>query len=282
MPKRLTDDQVAAYWRDGFVAPVTVMTPDRARAFRDRMEAAERAHGPLHYVIKPHLLLTAAEELARWAPLLDAVEDILGPDLMAWDAAFIVKEPGSRKFVSWHQDLTYWGLDAVDAVASVWLALSPATVESGAMKMIPGSHRGALAHRATASADNILSRGQTVDVAAAEASRAIDIVLEPGQMSLHHGLVLHASAGNRSADRRIGFNMNVIAPSVRQTRVADDTAALLRGTDRFGHYRHEPRPAADFDPACRAFQADIALRRGQSVNADPTGRLVNSASRAIS
>ncbi|MGH6719513.1 MAG: phytanoyl-CoA dioxygenase family protein [Alphaproteobacteria bacterium] len=280
MPRRLTEAQVAAFGHDGFVAPITVMTAAEARGFRDRLEAVERERGPMHYVVKPHLVMTAADELAHWPPLLDAVEDLLGPDIMVWDAAFIIKEPGAGAFVSWHQDLTYWGLDSVDRVVSVWLALSAATAANGTMRMIPGSHRGRRDHRATADPNNILSRGQTVAVGHQDESRAVDIVLEPGQMSLHHGLVLHASGANRTADRRIGFNMNLIAPSVRQAEVADDTAMLVRGRDRFGHFRAEPRPAIDFDPAGCAFQADIARRRGTSVNADPAGRLVNPASRA--
>jgi hypothetical protein len=275
MPRLLTDAQVAAYWRDGFVAPITVMTPGEARGFRARMEAAERHHGPVHYVIKPHLMMTAADALAHWPPLLDAVEDIIGPDILAWDSTFIIKEPGTAKFVSWHQDLTYWGLDAEDQVVSVWLALSPATADSGTMSMIPGSHKRLATHHATDNALNILSRGQTVDVSAEDEARAVAIVLEPGQMSLHHGLVLHASGSNHSTDRRIGFNMNLIAPSVRQTQVNDDTALPRRGTDRFGHYRHEPRPTANFDTEGCAFQADIARRRGKSIVPDPTGRLVN-------
>ena len=275
MPTRLNADQVARYWRDGFVAPITVMTEDQASALRARVEALERTYGPLHYKIKPTLFVAAADEIAHWPALLDAVEDILGPDILAWDSAFIVKEPGTSKFVSWHQDLTYWGLDKVDEVVSVWLALSPATVESGTMSMIPGSHRTHAVHRPTADADNILSRGQTVDVAPEDVARAVPIVLRPGQMSLHHGLVLHASGSNTSADRRIGFNMNLITPAVRQTQVTDDTALLLRGADPCGHFRHEPRPTGDFSTEGCAFQAAVARARGASVNADPAGRLVN-------
>jgi hypothetical protein len=279
LPKRLSADQVARYRRDGFVAPITVMTEDQAAALRARIEALERTYGPLHYKVKPTLFVTAADEIAHCPALLDAVEDILGPDILAWDSAFIIKEPGTSTFVSWHQDLTYWGLDKVDDVVSVWLALSPATVESGTMSMIPGSHRTHAAHRPTTNADNILSRGQTVDVAPEDAARAVPIVLRPGQMSLHHGLVLHASGGNHSADRRIGFNMNLITPAVRQTQVADDSALLLRGTDRNGHFRHEPRPASDFSADGCAYQAAVARARGASVNADPGGRLVNQVSR---
>ena len=272
----LSDIEVAGYRRDGFLSPVTVMSPDVAVEYRRRLEAAEAAYGPMHYLVKPHLLLTMADELAHHPVLLDTLESLLGPDLLLWDSAFIVKEPGSNKKVSWHQDLTYWGLDS-DEVVSVWLALSPANAESGAMCMVPGSHRqGRMAHREMPDDSNVLSRGQAL-VEDVDERTAIQTVLAPGQMSLHHGWVFHASKPNTSNDRRIGFNMNVITPRVRQLIVEDDSAMLLRGHDAFGHFRPEPRPSADFSAEGVAFQADIARRRGKSVNLDPGGRLLSRA-----
>jgi len=150
-------------------------------------------------------------ELVRHAAIVDAVESLVGPDILLWDSSFIVKESGDGKRVSWHQDLTYWGLEPTEGVVSIWLALAPATVESGAMKMIPGSHRGPIRrHRDTFAADNILTRGQEI-AEEIDASRAVDVVLSPGEMSLHHGRVFHGSQPNRSADRRIGFNAQYIA-----------------------------------------------------------------------
>jgi len=275
MGKRLSDNEIEAYWRDGFVSPIDVMSEAEACAMRRRVEEIETRFGAVHYMVKPYLVMTAADEIAHNPILLDAVEDIIGPDIMLWDAALIIKEPGDNKHVTWHQDLTYWGLDSVDGVVSVWLALSPATVESGTMKMLPGSHKlGQLAHHATDDDSNVLSRGQTVE-AEIDEGRAVDNVLRPGQMSLHHGLVFHASMPNVSGDRRIGFNMNLIDPKVRQLKVENDSAMLLRGEDRYGHFRPEPRPANDFTPEAVAFQGEVSLARGKEVNYDPKGRLVN-------
>jgi ectoine hydroxylase-related dioxygenase (phytanoyl-CoA dioxygenase family) len=180
---------------------------------------------------------------------------------LLWDSTFIIKEAGDDKFVSWHQDLTYWGLDR-DDVVSIWLALSPATVESGCMRMMPGSHRGGrVEHKQTIDTANLLSRGQTI-AAELDEAKAVDAPLQPGQMSLHHGWTFHASHPNRSNDRRIGLNMNLTAPSVRQTRFAGDSAMLLRGQDRYRHFIAEKRPTADFEPAAKAFQIEINVRRG--------------------
>jgi non-haem Fe2+, alpha-ketoglutarate-dependent halogenase len=277
MATHLSAAQREQYLRDGFIHPLTVMSAAEAAAFRARVEVAESRFGKLHYVVKPHLVLQVADELAHWPPLLDAMTDILGPDLLLWDAVFIVKEPTAKAFVSWHQDMTYWGLesDDPDDVASVWLALSPATIASGCMRMAPGSHRrGHLPHRETRDPANVLSRGQTVDVDE-NGETFVHTELQPGQMSIHHGWTLHASGPNRSADRRIGFNMNFARPRVRQVKHRRDSAMLMRGRDSFGHFQLEPRPTGDFAPDACALQAEIARMRGEEMPPEMARSLIN-------
>ena len=267
MGKLLTDGELERYHRDGFLSPITVMSAEEALTCRQELEAAEAQFGPMHYVTKPNLLLLLADRLVHLPAILDAVEDIIGSDILLWDSTFIIKEPEGRKFVSWHQDLTYWGLEP-DDVVSAWLALSPATAECGCMRMIPGSHkRGRVDHRTTHAHNNILSRGQTIDVPIDETS-AVDAALMPGQMSLHHGWTFHASHPNQSGDRRIGLNMNLVAPNVRQTKFEGDSAMLLRGEDRFGHFSLEPRPCRNFEESAKALQLSINARRGL----DPAGK----------
>mgnify|MGYP006277919407 FL=1 len=264
MDPRLSPDAVARYHADGFLAPIDVFTEAEAAALRADLEALEAAHGPVHYKAKPHLVMRVADRLAHAPGVLDAVAAVLGEDLLIWDSGFIIKEPGTESFVSWHQDLTYWGLDDEDGVVTAWVALSPADEMTGCMRMIPGSHRAGVApHAETEDAANVLSRGQTAlaDEAAAQACP-----LRPGQMSLHHGWTLHASAPNRGADRRIGLAINFLRPSVRQTALSEDFATLARGADRFGHFRPEPRPAADFAPEAVALQSAIAAARASEIN----------------
>jgi len=260
METSLNDGNVSTYSRDGFLFPVRAIAEAEALSLRRRMEDVEARQGRLHYAPKPHLVLPFVAELVRDPAILDAVGSIIGPDILLWDSAFIVKEPGDGKRVSWHQDLTYWGIEPAEGVVSIWLALAPATVESGAMKMIPGSHRGPmLRHRDTFAADNILTRGQEID--GIDAASAIDVLLRPGEMSLHHGRVVHGSQPNRSGDRRIGFNAQYIAPTVRQTVGSWDSATLVRGHDPHGHFIPEPRPAAEYDAAAVAFQEEMARKR---------------------
>ena len=243
MPKLLTADQVSAYRRDGFHFPVRVLSAAEARAYRDRLEAQERAlGGPLtgNMRHKLHLLFTWANELARHPAILDAVEDVIGPDILCWSTTFFTKEAHSPSFVSWHQDATYWGL-STDDVITAWVAFADAPVESGAMKFWPGSHlKKQLEHRDTFAKDNLLTRGQeiAVDVPAGE---GVDVPLKAGEMSLHHVLLVHGSGPNTTDDRRIGYAIRYIPPHVRQLKVRD-SAMLVRGQDRHGNFDPEPAP----------------------------------------
>ena len=238
------------YRRDGYVTVVPVLTPDEARRHRRALEEAERAQGGLHYKAKLHTVMTSPLAMATHARVLDVVEALIGPDILLYDVTYIIKEPHTASHVSWHQDLTYWGLSD-DAQVSMWLALSPATELSGCMRMIPGSHaHGMVAHETTADATNVLLQGQTVrDV---DESRAVICPLAPGEASFHHGWTLHASMPNRSDDRRIGLNVQYIAPHVRQTKHDRDSAMLVRGEDRYGHYRKDTPATGEFDAAAVA------------------------------
>lgn len=222
------------YQRDGFVSGIHLFSLEDAARYRAIMEGVEAEHGALHYKSKMHTLLDFAAGIATSDAVLDTVEAILGPDILLYDVTFIVKEPGTTSHVSWHQDLTYWGLSN-DEQVSMWLALSPATEISGCMRMIPGSHKkGRMQHDDIRDADNVLHRGQTVH--GVDEAKAVLCPLQPGEASFHHGWTLHASMPNRSADRRIGLNVQYINPSARQTIAPNATASLVRGIDRFGYY----------------------------------------------
>jgi ectoine hydroxylase-related dioxygenase (phytanoyl-CoA dioxygenase family) len=262
MPKVMSEAEVAAFRRDGFHFPVRVMPADEARRYRDRLEAHERrTDAPLqsNRRHKVHLLFTWADELIRHPRILDAVEDLIGPDILCWTSTFFIKEASTPAFVSWHQDSTYWGLDP-DDVVTAWLALSDAPVESGAMKFIPGSHRGAqLPHADTFHEHNLLSRGQEIAVKVDE-EKAVLVPLKAGEISLHHVKLAHGSARNATSDRRIGFAIRYIPPHVRQLKVRD-SAMLVRGVDRGGHYDAERAPAADLDAAALAAHQDAVGRQ---------------------
>ncbi|MEL7430190.1 MAG: phytanoyl-CoA dioxygenase family protein, partial [Pseudomonadota bacterium] len=187
--------------------------------------------------------------------VLDVVEQMIGPDILLFNATYIIKEPHSPSHVSWHQDLTYWGLSHDDQV-TLWLALSPATAESGCMRMIPGSHKlGKQEHHVNKDDTNVLLQGQTIN--GIDESKAVMCPLAPGEASFHHGWTMHASMPNVSNDRRIGLNVQYIAPHVRQTKHDMDTAILVRGSDRYNHFGIDIPAVSDLDPVAIKRQAEL-------------------------
>ena len=260
MPKLLSDAAIEHYRTDGYYFPLPVFDTERAAACRSKLEAFEASRGePLQGPLrsKCHLLFQWVDEVMRAERILDAVEDLIGPDILCWNTLIWTKEARSESFVSWHQDLNYWGLDT-DELVTVWLAISRADLESGCMSVLPGSHKGQLMpHRDEYQPDNMLTRGQEIAVAVDE-SKTVAMPLAPGEASLHNGRLAHASAPNRSPDRRIGLSLHYIPTRTRQVIGDWDSAALVRGEDRYGHFTHTPRPTMDFDPAAVEFHEKAA------------------------
>ena len=254
----LASSAVERYQRDGFYFPIPVLTSGEAAALRRWLEAIEAEHGGRltgEIRHKPHLLFTWLADLVRHPAILDAVEDVLGPNLLVWSTSFFIKEARDPAYVSWHQDATYWGLSAPD-VMTAWVAFTEATVENGAMRMVPGSHAEQLAHRDTFAPHNLLSRGQEIAVEVDNA-RGVEVLLRPGEMSLHHVRMVHGSPANRSADRRIGFAIRYVPTYVKQIAGERDSALLVRGVDEYHHFDPEYAPAYDLAPEARAHHAAV-------------------------
>lgn len=255
---RLSSEAITFYQEHGYYSPVRVMSAEQAAGLRALLETHEAEHGRLRGPLrhKSHLLFTWLDQLIRTPAILDAVESLIGPNILAWGSSFFVKEQQDSSYVSWHQDSTYWGLQPPDIVTA-WVALSESTVENGAMRVIPDTHKlDQIGHRDTFAEGNLLSRGQEVEVEV-DASRAATLVLQPGEMSLHHVRLIHGSDPNPSNKRRIGFAIRYLPTYVRQVVGTHDSATLVRGVDAFKHFRPEQRPDADFSSAARAFHAQI-------------------------
>lgn len=274
MPKCLSQPQVDSYNEHGFVHPITALSGEEAADYRRRFEDYERQHdGGKVYSnsSKVHLLETWAAELASHPTILDAAEDVLGPDLMVWATNIFAKEPHNPAYVSWHQDSTYWGLSKPDVV-TVWIALSPATQESGCMRIISGTHKwDQIAHEDTLAPGNLLTRGQDIAVDVDE-SKAVYMPLEPGQFSLHHIRSVHASSPNMSDDRRIGIAFRYIAPHVKQVVADGDGAWLVRGQDNYGHFVLESPPQSDMDEAAMEEYSRIMKLRQRVLFKGVTGK----------
>lgn len=253
------------YEEQGYLCPIRVLSPEEAALHRGALESleADYAGADLSRTIDQYLRVNAhlATDLpltvARDSRILDAVESILGPDIALWSSEYFVKEAGVEKVVTWHQDLRYWGMEGSDHEVTAWLAVSPANEQTGCMRFLPGSHRqGLVPHTDTFAENNLLSRGQEVAVEVDEAE-AIHAELQPGEMSLHHGRLFHASGPNLSGDRRIGLVMRFIRPDTPIDGKRRDYALLLRGADRIRNRINIAPPPGDFTPARLALYEEV-------------------------
>ncbi|MBT7256833.1 MAG: phytanoyl-CoA dioxygenase family protein [Planctomycetaceae bacterium] len=251
-------DLKQTYLKDGFISGVKMLEVAEATRHRKAMEITESKFGPLHYKSKVHTILRSPLQLATLPAVLDLIEELIGPDILLYNVTYIVKEAGTKSHVSWHQDLNYWGLSHDDQV-SMWLALSPASEESGCMRMIPESHvNGRQVHDFTEDKTNVLLQGQTVkDV---DEDKAVMCSLEPGEASFHHGWTLHSSLPNNSKDRRIGLNAQYLASHVSQTKNYIDSAMLVRGRDIYNHFMQDMLAEMDLEPAAVARQVELETR----------------------
>ena len=261
MRLKLTPDQVHQYERAGFVHPVDVLDPSEADAFRSRYEAVAALLGGAPkavQMIQVHRFYHWAWELCTHSAVLDAVESLLGRDILLWSASVFAKIPRDPGYVTMHQDGTYWGL-AGGEVTTAWIALTASTRENGCMRLLPGSHRSAiLRHADTFDADNLLTRGQQVQ-AEYDESEVVDLQLLPGQMSLHHVRAIHGSHANTSDRSRIGLAIRYMTPDTKPER-PDQGAALVRGNDCFGNWHLHGGPAdfGSLERAVRKHQAEAA------------------------
>ena len=272
MPKKLTADQIASYERDGYVCPVDAFPADRARAWRDKLEAFERIEGQKMsrgHNFKPHLLFPWVDEIVHAPEVLDAVEDLIGPDIRLFHLSVWPKDAGSGTFVSWHQDATYFALEPACHVTA-WVALTDAPIEAGCMEVVPGSHKlGQLRHAEMQDTENLLSRGQTLAVEV-DRTKTAYMAVKAGQFSLHHTHLVHNSRPNRSNDRRIGLGISYIPTSAHCTSKTRVSAMLVRGEDRYGHFDDERRPLVEAGAEERAFHAQ-AVATFRSMNVEEAG-----------
>ena len=274
--KRLTEREVDAFRRDGFLFPLRALDAAGLAALRGWYEGFERAHAEAPPAtrrarmlrFKPHLLHPELDRVVRHGAILDAVEDLIGPDILVWASAFFVKDAGEPGFVSWHQDSGTYGLEG-DRLVTAWIALGDVDRDSGAMRFLPGGHRGGpRAWRATSDPANMLSLGETIDDI--DETAAVDVALRAGEMSFHHIDLPHASPPNRSSRSRIGYAVRYMAPAMRPLGGVA-SALVVRGRDADGRFEPELPPDSRDPDATRArWRRAMALREGRVAEAAET------------
>ncbi|MFO6465041.1 phytanoyl-CoA dioxygenase family protein [Jannaschia sp. KMU-145] len=243
-PLRLTQAQIDAYNRDGFVQPFDVFDATEIAAIRGYVDGlmADMGEAGAYGINCYQARLSGLYDIATDPRILDLVQDVIGPDILCWASAILSKRPHDPKAVPWHQDASFWSLSPARTV-TVWLAIDDADAENSAMRFIPGTHdRGALSVQATGG--EAVFHKETADADALGAP--FDNVLAAGQVSLHADMLVHGSQPNHSDRRRCGLTLRYCPPEVRitDTAWARGVEAIL-GRGDAGDWPVHPRPAGD-------------------------------------
>ena len=250
MPKALTIDQVRDFKKNGFLFPFDVYPKTEAAKLWQKFDALEKELGEepqARFRIKAHLPFPWLCNVVSNQRLLDAVEDLIGPNILCWGASFFTKKAHDPRFISWHTDSFVYGFKPAETLTA-WLGFNDSSVESGCLKYIPGSHKNVSIHEIKPHPDNLANLGQNVlDVPEEEAVYA---ELKAGEVVFHHESVVHSSEPNRADHPRVGFSIHYVAPHVRETRFEGATALLVRGKDEYGFWNEDPLPTKDLDPIC--------------------------------
>ena len=251
----LNGQQIDQYDRDGIVFPVKLFSAEEASAFRDALDSivCDCGEGPLKRFDSLHLFFDWAYRLVTHELLLNAIEALLGGDILIDGTLVFFKPPQDSSYVSWHQDSVYSGWHLTPST-SAWIALTASNRANGCMRVIPGSHKqGLLSHANVRDDSNLLRRGERVKMVVDE-SCATDVVLNPGDMSLHQSTIIHGSNPNTSDEPRIGFIVRFVT---NRAQNRDRPVLRVRGKADCSHLRLA-EPPAERDPqkvfsAWRAF-----------------------------
>lgn len=230
------------YRRDGYVVFRDVVDAELLAEVNAHVEWLARRHPELPGEQLGHELMPGDPFWVRLVGddrLLDIAEMFVGPDIALFASHYISKPPRSGQPVLWHQDGAFWPLEPMEVV-TLWLAVDHSRPENGCVRVVPGSHEWDLAAmREAGEVANVLGKEIDADV---DESRAVDIVLEPGDVEVHHPNIVHGSNANTSPHRRCGLTIRYIPTSTRIT--ADEqpypSAFHLRGDP--GVNRYQPRP----------------------------------------
>ena len=257
----LNEEEVATYRRDGILFPIPILSQEETARFRGQYEEFCVQLGSRPNAAQsrnPHLFHRWAYDLATYPRILDAVEDIIGPNILVHHATLFCKYPGDGAFVSWHQDGFYLDLSE-PLLVSAWVALSDSNEANGCMRVVRGSHHQRVEHDNSArSENNLLPSGLEVACDVDERD-ATNVVLQSGEMSLHHVNLIHGSNANISAFPRLGFAIRYVAPSVRQC-VEKVPTVLARGRNDEGYFQSLASPPAYSFPEAIAAQAELVRR----------------------
>ena len=257
----LSSNQLKQYEDEGFVSPINIFSKDKAKEIRNEIELIEN-HMPEELDnsgrYNAHLISPLLDEVTHDSKILDAVQSLIGENILICGTTLFIKNPNEKGFVSYHQDAKYIGLEPLNWVTA-WVAITDSNEKNGCMRMWSGSHKDNLKeHDEKFNNGNLLTRGQTVKNVPKD--ETTPLILEAGQMSLHHPTVVHGSELNKSNDRRIGFVIqSYISTNVKQV-LGKNSVQLARGTDEYNYHEKINRPVSLMDPN------DVKIKKRENDN----------------
>jgi hypothetical protein len=265
----LTAQQVERYRWDGYLFPLPALSTGELQEcaaglarFEDWLGSplteADRKWRSAGYVFLPWV-----DALVRHPRILDAVESVIGPDILVYTSTFFIKEAQSPTFAAWHQDATYFGLDPYEHVTA-WVALTEAGAEAGCMEVVSSRGMPRQLHHAALGLEHSINGGGQAIVEPFEQDGVVAMALHAGEFSLHHTLARHRSATNRAQHRRIGLGISYIPAQVHTVGSHRLFAMLVRGRDTGGHFDLLPPPQHEFDPAALERHEQVYQRYRQN------------------
>ena len=237
----LSSNQLKQYNDNGYVAPIDILSTEEAFIARQEIELIEKempSEIDKSGRYNVHLISPELDKIVHNSKILDAVESIIGKNILVCSTTLFIKNPNQTGYVSYHQDAKYIGLEPHNWVTA-WVAITDSYEENGCMRMWPGSHIEIRDHNQKFDQGNLLTRGQTVENVPESDVQSVE--LKAGQMSLHHPRIVHGLGLNKSNDRRIGFVIqSYIGTNVKQV-LGKNGVQIARGTDKFKYHEEIPR-----------------------------------------
>ena len=240
----LTADQIKDYEDNGYISPIDILSKDESNEIREEIERIEKDWPNeldglgRNYI---HFISPVFDKIPHNQKILDAVESIIGKDILVCGTTLFIKNPDQKGFVSFHQDAKYIGLEPHNWV-TVWIAITDANEKNGCMRMLPGSHKENLKHHEqNFDENNLLTRGQTIKNVSLNETEPV--ILKAGQMSLHHPKIVHGSGLNYSDDRRIGFVIQSYIGSNVDQVLGKMYVQKARGEDKYKYHEYSNIPS---------------------------------------
>ena len=255
------------FFEKGFIYPLKALDVNEANLIKQDYvsyyENINSASEKIEHKTKSHLLFNWAQKIVFNQNILDTVTNILGKDIVAWNSLIFLKEPKSKKFVSYHQDQNYWNIQ-MDKGMTVQVALTESSIENGCLQILPESHKKNYNHFDKKDTNNLLARGQEVKLSDKENNNLENIILKPGEFCAFHGNIVHGSKINTTDDYRFLFSIRYLTPDNKiDEKLYYNYSTLVNGEDNYEYFKMEPNLNKNSKAECKNFHNKLITRQAK-------------------